>query len=290
MSTLSICAIVLNYHDAEKTTQCLLSLVGQGLTIAYVLDNSCTEAQIHEVVERLRAEGIDYTIEIISTGKNLGFGRGVNFVLRHDLNSGASRDFYLLLNNDAVASPGLVESMVREFQKDPDVTLVAPRIVSSSQEREQGIWYHRYLGLLLSSPGRFCFHYFTGCCLLFKRQLAEEHGLFNESFFMYGEDAELGWRLTRLGKKTICALDAFVTHEYGPSVDRASFFYEYHMARGHLLLSCKTWMHPLEIPFLLLFKVIGLAGRAAARCYRYRTLTPICSLLVAWLPLRVDKV
>jgi GT2 family glycosyltransferase len=273
-----------------KTTQCLLSLTGQGLTTAYVLDNSnggAVAAQIRQAIERLRA--LDYKIEILSTGKNLGFGRGVNFVLRHDLGSDVSHDFYLLLNNDAIAGPGLVESMIAEFHKDPEVALVAPRVISGSQERERGIWYHRYLGLLLACPGRFRFHYYTGCCLLFRRQLAGEKGLFDEAFFMYGEDTELGWRLTRLGKKTICAQDAFVHHEYGPSVDRSSFFYEYHMARGHLLLSWKTWLHPVEIPLLLLTKLIGLGARATARCYRYRTLTPIFSLFVAWLPLRVDK-
>ncbi len=292
MSTPTVCAIVLDYYGAVKTRQCLLSLVGQGLTTAYVLDNSHTDAaatQIRQAIERLRDEVLDYKVEILSTGKNLGFGGGVNFVLRHDLGLNVSHDFYLLLNNDAVAGPGLVENMIAEFQKDPEVALVAPRVVSSSQEREQGIWYHRYLGLLFSSPGRFRFHYFTGCCLLFRRQLTDENGLFDESFFMYGEDAELGWRLTRLGKKTICAQDVFVQHEYGPSVDRSSFFYEYHMTRGHLLLSWKTWVHPIEIPLLLLTKLIGLGARATARSCRYRTLIPIFSLFVAWLPLRVDK-
>ena len=106
---------------------------------------------------------------------------------------------------------------------------------------------------------------------------------------MYGEDAELGWRLTREEKKTVCAKDVYVEHEYGPSVDRTSFFYEYHMARGHLLLSWKTRIHSVEIPLLVMTKLLGLGARATARCCRNRTLTPIFSLLVAWLPLRVDK-
>ncbi len=97
------------------------------------------------------------------------------------------------------------------------------------------------------------------------------------------------WRLTRQGKKAVCATDAYVKHDYGPSVARSSFFYEYHMARGHLLLSLKTWLHPAEIPLLVLTKIVGLGGRAIVRCFRYRSLTPPFSLLVAWLPLRVNK-
>ena len=38
------------------------------------------------------------------------------------------------------------------------------------------------------------------------------------------------------GKKRCVPKNVYVEHEYGPSVDRSSFFYEYHMARGHLLL------------------------------------------------------
>jgi GT2 family glycosyltransferase len=103
---------------------------------------------------------------------------------------------------------------------------------------------------------------------------------------MYGEDAELGWRITCQGKHMVCAEEVFVEHEYGPSVDRASFFYEYHMVRAHILLTWKTWKHPFEIPFLLSLKFIGLSVRAFMRCYRYRTASPITAFSLAWLPAR----
>ena len=291
MNTASVCAIILDYFAADKTETCLRSLIGQSIDATYVVDNSASEgasADLLKAIDRVRVIA-DYKIEIITAGENLGFAKGVNFALRHDLHAASPHDYYLLLNNDAVAGPSLVPGLIKAIDEDPCIALVSPRIVGNDPGREFGIWYHRYFGLLFSGPGRFRFNYFTGCCLLFRRDLVDESGLFDDAFFMYGEDAELGWRLTRLGKKTICAQDVFVQHEYGPSVDRSSFFYEYHMARGHLLLSCKTWMHPVEIPLLLLVKLLGLGGRAAARCCRYRTLTPICSLFVAWLPLRVDK-
>ena len=292
MSIVSVCAIVLDYFGAEKTKHCLTSLINQGITTVYILDNSASTAaaaQLRKVIEDLVITGLDYKTQILSAGTNLGFGRGVNFVLAHDIHSESPHDYYLLLNNDAVAGPGLVSGLLSALENEPPTVLAAPRVVSKQYDREYGIWYHRYLGLLLSRPGQFRFHYFTGCCLLIPRNLVGEARLFDEAFFMYGEDAELGWRLKREGKNMVCAKTVYVEHEYGPSVDRSSFFYEYHMARGHLLLSWKTWMHPVEIPFLLVFKLIGVASRAIARCCRYRSLSPLCSLLVAWLPLRIDK-
>jgi GT2 family glycosyltransferase len=286
----TVCAIVLDYRAAEKTQKCLLSLRNQGLRTVYVLDNSESEphsADLHTLVNGTLAAEVDYQIEILSAGKNLGFAKGVNFVLSYDRSSDSPHDYYLLLNNDAVAGPGLVTNMLAEFQKDTNIALVAPRIVCNDPGREFGIWYHRYLGLLLAHPGRFRFHYFTGCCLLFRRDLVDDNGLFDEAFFMYGEDAELAWRLTRQGKKMICAEDVFVEHEYGPSVDRSSLFYEYHMTRGHLLLSLKTWLNPMEIVFLLVFKCFGLACRAIVRSVRGHTTIPLLVLFLACFPVRL---
>jgi GT2 family glycosyltransferase len=283
-----VCAIILDYRAADKTAACLRSLIGQGLTTVYLVDNSASEpasAALRDVIDRLRAI-IDFEIVNLNGSENLGFAKGVNFALCYDFYSPSPHDYYLLLNNDAIAGPSVVQGLIKVIESDPRIALVSPRVISNDPGREYGIWYHRYLGLLLSKPGRLRFHYFTGCCLLFRKELINDKGLFDEAFFMYGEDAELGWRLTRQGKHMVCAEEVFVEHEYGPSVDRSSFFYEYHMARAHLLLTRKTWKRPVEIPLLLLFKLIGLSGRAFIRCYRYRTASPITALSLAWLPAR----
>jgi N-acetylglucosaminyl-diphospho-decaprenol L-rhamnosyltransferase len=291
MNTVRVCAIILDYFGADKSEICLKSLIGQGIEKICLVDNSTVQhasTNLHAAVNRVRTNA-DYEIEIFTTGENLGFAKGVNYALDHEANNESPHDYYLIINNDAVAGPGLVSGLVSALQKEPRAALAAPRVVSSDPSREYGIWYHRYLGLLLSRPGRFRFHYFTGCCLLLPHHMVHQTRLFDEKFFMYGEDTDLGWRLTRQGKKMLCTTEVFVEHEYGPSVDRCSFFYEYHMARAHLLLSWKTWRHPVEIPLLLVCKIIGLAGRAVIRCLKYRTLNPVATLFISWLPLRLHK-
>src|SRR6266508_206364 len=288
MSIARVCGIVLDYYGADTTKKCLTSLVGQGLTTVYILDNSMrgeSLAALRKTVDQVQSQGADFETKIISAGTNLGFGKGVNFVIAHDRQTQSSHDYYLLLNNDAVAGPGLVAGLLHALEREPQAVLAAPRVVSSNPDREQGVWYHRYLGLLLSRPGRLRFHYFTGCCLLFPRHLVSETRLFDEAFFMYGEDTELGFRLTRNGRKTTYAGSVFVEHEYGPSVDRSSFFYEYHMNRCHILLSFVTWRHPAEIPILLAAKYLALVFRAVTRSLRHRSLTPLLALSAASLPI-----
>jgi hypothetical protein len=58
------------------------------------------------------------------------------------------------------------------------------------------------------------------------------------------------------------------------------------MVRGHLLLSLKTGIHPVEIPILLAAKYTALSGRAIIRCLRYRAFIPLVAILVAWFPLQ----
>ncbi|MDH3444529.1 MAG: glycosyltransferase family 2 protein [Deltaproteobacteria bacterium] len=284
-----VCAIILDYFGAAKTEACLKSLIGQGLATVYLVDNSGSEhasEELRKVVESLRTL-VDFKIATLGTGINLGFAKGVNFALRFDCRGTSPHDYFLLLNNDAVAAPSLVHGLISAIDRDPRIALVSPRIKGSNQGRDYGIWYHRYLGLLLSHPRRCCFHYFTGCCLLFGKELLNGGALFDEAFFMYGEDAELGWRLVRQGRKVICAEEVFVEHEYGPSLDRSSFFYEHHMVRAHLLLTLKTYKHVAEIPLLVFCKVIALACRAVVRSIRYFSIAPLAAFCSAWVPFRV---
>ena len=293
MSEEAICAIVLDYRGAEKTIECLLSLARQGLNTVYVLDNSNLESYSTHLKHMLRSPPLtemDYHLELLTAGRNLGFAKGVNFVLSHDRRSDRPHDYYLLLNNDALAGPSLVKGLLAALKENPQAALVAPRIVSNDPGREYGVWYHRYMGLLLSRPGTFRFHYFTGCCLMFPRNLVNNANLLDESFFMYGEDAELGWRLTRLGKKMVCAMDVFVEHDFGPSVDRSSFFYEYHMTRGHLILSRRTCLYPLEVPFLIITKYATLLVRAIFRSVKRRTITPLTAWICAWFAITTEPV
>ncbi|HXF76323.1 MAG TPA: glycosyltransferase family 2 protein [Methylomirabilota bacterium] len=281
-----VCAIVLDFFGADKTKKSVSSLAGQNLETVYVLDNSgcrTAEERLWRSMAEIESTG-PFRIHILTARTNLGFAKGVNFVIAHDLRSEAPHDYYLLLNNDAVAGPDLVSKMLAEFQRDPSIALVAPRILCDDPGREFGIWYHRYFGALLSKPGWGRFHYFTGCCLLFPRRLASAAGIFDESFFMYGEDVELGWRLTCQNMKMVCASAAFVQHDLGPSALRSSLFYEYHMTRGHLLLSKITYRHRIELPLLVVTKIITLSLRVIFRVFRHQAASPAIAWLLVWFP------
>lgn len=289
---MNVCAIILDYFGAEKTERCLISLAHQGIKTIYLVDNSgcpSASAQLHKVLDSVRSKRVDYDVEVISAGKNLGFARGVNYALLHDRRFGSPHDYYLLLNNDAMAGPFLVVGLMAALKQNPRAVIVGPRVISNGKIGECGVWYHRYLGLLLSRSRRFCFHYLSGCCLFFRQDLVGDSGLFDEAFFMYGEDAELGWRLARAGRQIVCATEVFVKHEAGSSSNKTGLFYEYHIARGHILLGLRTWVHPVEIPLIMSAKFFALASRAIVRCFRYRSFAPFAAFFLAWFPLKMER-
>lgn len=283
---MKIGAIVLNYRDATCTGGCLHSLVGQGLDTVLVVDNSDDDPAAKELLTTMERQSglVDYTLCLISPGTNLGFARGVNRAL--DDASARHCDAFLLINNDAVAKPDMVARLAAALA-EPDTGMVAPAVVDAAGKPQPMLWYQRFFGLLTASPLPGSFPYLSGCCLLVRREMLENGRLFDEDFFMYGEDTLLGWRLARAGKKPLRVSDALVCHDSAGSSRRGQWFYEYHMARAHVLLASKTLRHPIEAPLLLASKGVGLCLRAVWRSLRFGNLVPLKAFFMAWRALNV---
>lgn len=280
------CAIVLNYRDAARTEACLCSLNGQGLDTVLVVDNSDdvhAAIELAVIVER-QTERMDYSLRLIRPECNLGFARGVNLALNDEATLHC--DAFLLINNDAVAIQGMVERLSSRLT-DVDHMMVAPTVVDAAGKPQPMLWYQRFFGLLTTRPLPGSFPYLSGCCLLVRREMLEEGKLFDEDFFMYGEDTLLGWRLARAGKKPLRVGDAFVCHDSAGSSRRGQWFYEYHMARAHVLLAMKTLHHPIEAPLLLASKGVGLCLRALWRSLHFGNLVPLKAFFMAWRALNV---
>lgn len=287
---LRVCAIVLDYFGAEKTRRCVESLVGQEISKVYVVDNSAepvATAALERVLENLRRQGIDFALEIIRPGQNIGFARGVNISIRVDMDSLQGHDGYLLINNDATADAGMVRLLVAAMMRSPEVAAVGPTIIGGGMDG-CGRWYHRYSGIQLAREYPLCFFYLSGCCVLVHKKLIVDRKLLDELFFMYGEDTELAWRVHRRGLRIVCEPLARVFHQGQGSTKGGSFFYEYHMARAHLLLVWRTWRRRWEMPLMFLGKVGWLICRGFYRCLYYRTPVPLVVLFLMWFPLKLD--
>src|SRR3954454_1567471 len=193
-----VASIVLTYNNFADTDECLRSLshVTYPAHEIVVVDNGSTDGSD----DRLRREW-EGKVSFISTGRNLGGAAGWNAGIRA---AWVGADYFLILNNDIVVDPGLVEHLLVPFAGSSDTALVSPVIVSYDQP--DSVWYaggryddlfgistHVGLGRSWREIGpTFGAVVATGyaplCAALVSKAALEKVGLFDESFFFGHED------------------------------------------------------------------------------------------------------
>jgi len=210
-------------------------------------------------------------VEMVSTGRNLGFAGGVNFALRQMLPLGFNA--FLLINNDTVVPDDLIEKL-RRGAGTAALDIASPVIYRYPEKDRlwsRGNYYNVWSGLItdnpLPLPGNF--FYLPGCCLLVKKSVFEAIGFFNEDFFMYGEDVEFCHRAVTRGFRIGIVPEACLYHKTGAAAGQNSLFYETAVNRGHLLLARKLLHSSGAQGVALSIKLLVLFLRAIVRTGRF---------------------
>ncbi len=214
----------------------------------------------------------DSRVLLKGRNSNLGFAAGVNAGLAKS-RAQAPQAWVLLINNDAVFPLDLLPKMITALEADVHAILAFPTVRQSGRLQTWG-HYQRWLGLIMRSPALGTFPYASGCCQLIATDRLNPP-LYDEIFFMYGEDCELSWRLFRARLKIIHVDGAHVEHEGSASSGPNTAFYETQMVIGHLLLAVRISRGPIEAALLLLLRVPTLCARALIRSVRYRHVRPL---------------
>jgi len=115
--------------------------------------------------------------------------------------------------------------------------------------------------------------------LVDSRLVADDGRLFDEAFFMYGEDVLLTWQALRRGFAVICAEDVTVEHEGSAGSVHGGSFYEYQIVKAHWLLGERLSRNYWDKVAIRTIRLGYLLARAILRSFRFRTFTPIRGLL-----------
>jgi GT2 family glycosyltransferase len=257
---------------ADSTlAECLHSLDNQTLRDfeVIVVDNSG---------QRLVPESSHARV-IYNTG-NLGFGCAINQGIR-----ASETPFIATLNDDAVAHPRWLEALLEAMESRLDIGMCA------SQVRLAGDGRLDSAGMLLCPDGSSkqrghlqppsSFPRLqevlmpSGSAALYRRAMLDEIGLFDESFFLYCEDTDLGLRARWAGWECLYVPDAVVEHHYSHSAGKASALKAYYVERNRLFLTFKNFPAGslLKMPFYASARyfwhaVFAAQGRGAAASFR----------------------
>ncbi len=268
-------AIVLNHDGGGYVEDAVASLLDQdfaGLE-TIVVDNGSSDGSDAAVERRFGAR-----VRVLRNGRNLGFGAGNNVGIRE-----ARGRYVLLLNNDAVAAPSFAREMIAAAEADPQVGMVAAKVLDHARRDVIDTVGHllypdglnRGRGRLETDRGQYdgCREalFPSGAAALYRRQMLDEIGLFDESFFLYGDDAELGLRGRLAGWRCACAPRAVAYHHYSRTSGAYSSLKAFHVERNRVWLLVKLFPLPLvalspayTAARLALQAWGGLSGRGAA--------------------------
>jgi GT2 family glycosyltransferase len=290
-----VSVIVVNWNGAAYLSECLASLAHQSypeLEII-VVDNGSTD----DSLTLLRHAASD-RVTVIEAGRNLGFAGGNNLGIRAAIGT-----YVALLNNDAVAEAGWVEALVRAASTDSRVGMCASKIYLYGQPgvldgagllisgdgigrgrgrlEPDGPAFTREEDILLPSA----------CAALYRRAMLDEIGFFDEQFFAYCEDSDLGLRARIAGWRCRYVPDAVVYHRYSGSTSPYSTFKAFHVERNRIWVVAKCF--PLRlVPASLLCTVAryalqaygSLCGQGAAARFTEHTswATVLAVIIRAW--------
>jgi len=231
-----ICVVLLSFNNQADTLECLASLkaLDGGPYHTYLVDNGSTDGTITGV-------GVQYPeVEILAQPTNLGVPRGFNKGVYQALVDGY--DYILLLNNDTVANPTMVEELLAVLKADPDRAVAMPCIyyypprplpLGRQEVWADGGYYRKFPPAIKLKDDRKSIdfsrprqvEYVPTCGLLFHRRAFENVGLFDEGYFLFYEDWDFSERLRDAGLTIWSVPTAVLWHKVSRSTKKNLSFY-----------------------------------------------------------------
>ncbi len=184
-------------------------------------------------------------VRVLSGPRNLGYGGAINFGSR-----ASASEYVAALNDDAIVDPCWLNALVKAADAQPQAGMWASCVRLSATEMDSA-------GMLLFGDGsskqrghRRPPSEFTqaaevllpsGSAAMYRRTMLERTGGFEDDFFLYCEDTDLGLRAQWAGWSCQYVPDAIVDHRYSQSAGRVSPLKAYYVERNRLRVAIRNF-------------------------------------------------
>ncbi len=231
-----ICVIIVNYHTAVMTAECVRSVAGQLDALCdriVVVDNASGEPELVRLSRCLEATGHEDLITVLPLAANGGFSAGNNAGIRT-----CRARFYLLANSDTLFLPGAVGGLLEAAHLNPGAGLISPSLeeldgtvqVSCFRfpEPASELIHAAETGFVtrllkqydvplppLPEPSHPAWTSFA--CVLVREAVIDNVGWLDDGFFMYFEDVDYCHRARAAGFDILNWPAARVIHLHGQS-------------------------------------------------------------------------
>lgn len=279
LSCKDISIIIVNYNSGELLSKSLESISNSGCDSdieVIVVDNDSSDNSAG------KARAIFPQATFIQNDRNLGFAKANNLGIKKSKGKSV-----LLLNPDTVIMQGALQKMVEFMNTSSDIGIIGAKLLDPDGNvqlscRSFPSWinaiHNRYSPTTRMFPknkhaAKYLFtnwahdeprqvDWLSGACLMIKREVLEQIGLFDEDFFMYCEDIDICYRSKQAGWKVFYYPYAAVIHYIGCGKNKASVrsiifhhismykFFRKHYCKNRIVFNILTF-YGIMISFML---------------------------------------
>jgi len=250
--TTKVAIIIPHYNGQKLLEDCLSSLFKTGYTgyKVYLVDNASNDGS-PEWAKQTYPQ-----IQVIKSGKNLGYAGGCNLGIRS-----TTEDYVVLLNNDTEVEPDWLEKLVNIMDSDQSIAAAQPKILWLKDRTQfdysggagglmDAYGYPYCRGRLFegieNDRGQYDRHpaaifWASGSASIYRRTALDGSGLLDEDFFMHMEEIDLAWRIHLLGLRVVSVPGSVIYHLSGGSLPTGNFRKMYLNHRNSQLMMWKNY-------------------------------------------------
>ena len=283
---MKLSVIIVNYNVKAFLEQALLSAQKAAQKVPteiFVVDNDSVDGSVEMVREKFP------DVKLIANKKNVGFSAANNQAILE-----SKGDYVLLLNPDTVVEESTFEKVVAFMDAHPDAGGLGVRMIDGKgkflPESKRGlptpaVAFYKMCGLSKLFPkskafGRYHLKYLSehetnevdvlaGAFMLVRKETLDKIGLLDETFFMYGEDIDLSYRITQAGYKNYYFADTTIIHYKGESTKKTSVNYVFVFYRAMVIFAQKHYKGGNAQLFSLFINIAIWFRAALALCWRF---------------------
>jgi GT2 family glycosyltransferase len=255
-----ISVIIPNFNGVNFIPNCLSSLQKQTFKNfnVIVVDNGSSDDSVNLIKKSYP------WVRLIELSENTGFAKACNTGI-----NASQAKHVAILNNDTEVMPDWLKELYRAIEENKEAGMAASKILLNMESREiDSVGMLIYPDGIGRQKGRGEIDYGQydrekeilfahGAAAIYRKLMLDEIGLFDEDFFAYAEDTDIGLRAQLAGWKAVTAPKAVVYHKYSATTGKYTSLKAMLIERNRIMAAVKnfpfTWL--CLLPFYTIWRI-----------------------------------
>lgn len=300
--SVKLSVVIVNYNVQYFLEQCLISIekaIKNIPTEVFVVDNNSVDQSVDIIKQKFS------WVKLIESKVNLGFSKGNNLAIKQCVG-----EYILLINPDTLVEEDTFEKCIEFMDKQPEAGGLGVKMMdgkgnflpeSKRSLPTPSVAFYKIFGLASLFPkskrfGRYHLGHLdedknhkieilSGAYMWLRKKALDEVGIFDEDFFMYGEDIDLSYRIIKGGWHNYYFSGTRIIHYKGESTKKSSVNYVFVFYNAMIIFAKKHFnnKNALLFSFLIKLAIYFRAGLAIFKRFIEQIIHPVLDFSLSYL-------